>query len=180
MKKVFLILFCQLCVISNLRADDNLLARPMRVPSIEIRNLSQFKGKYISVYYALGKRSALGLGSQEERLEISKLKSGKVADYEIKEDSLLLPERFIKREPDGFNLAYNLVVFVIHNSPQFSWLNIDSNLKLSYPIGETASANHDTFAVNFLTKSNIDRMLADNSGKEPLIYLFGNIISADP
>ena len=166
--------------LSSVQATGNNLFRPQRVPSIEVRNLAQFKGKYISVYYAIGRKSFLGFGAQEERLEITKLKAAKIADYMISEDTLLLPERQINREADGFNLAYNLVVFVIHTNPAFSWVNIDANLKLSYPAGENASANHEAFAVNYITKSGVDKLLADANGQEPLIYNFGTIMSTDP
>jgi hypothetical protein len=132
---------------------------------IEISDLSPYRGKYLSVFYALGSRGSLN--NQEDQITIREVKEKKT--FLLTGDSLSVPEINLKRS--NVFITYNILVFVIHDHEVFTWVNANHTL----PEGQTNSTNIEYIDVASLTKIEFDQMRNAQAAElgSPVKYRFG-------
>ena len=135
------------------------------IPQLEVRNLNQYAGKYLTVYYGIGNRPMISFSNDEITLREVKFKR----TLPITANSVTLPQIPLNRS--GLSIAYSMAVFVIHGSPNFTWRNTNNSI----PDGERVDSPSDSIAIDSLTKNELDNLMTlQNQGK--IQYDFGRDI----
>lgn len=100
---------------------DEAVAQSVSTPEIRFRNDSaQQVGKYLTVYYTVGRRTSFATSSDQVKIEYVRLQFTK----KIGTTELVFPTMNIPKA--GFLAAYNLLVFVVHEQstpPSIDQLN---------------------------------------------------------
>ncbi len=133
---------------------ENAMAQMVTVPQIEIPDIADFSGKYLTVYYAIGNRASIATSADQVNLREVKKK----VTIPINGSSITIPS--IELEKNGIFMAYNLVVFVVHKDSQFLWKNASGSI----PDGEGTTGTTQVLGIDSMTKAEIDeaRDLAPN------------------
>lgn len=116
------------------------------VPTLTVTHLGNYRNQYLNVLYVVGSRPILS--TSVKNLIVHEVK--KQVAFEIQNDTEQIPR--IEIEKEGNSPAYNYVLFVVSPHPQFSWINSDGSL----PKGMSYTSNNMIFALQNLTKSDID------------------------
>ncbi|MEK2688188.1 hypothetical protein [Bdellovibrio sp. GT3] len=120
------------------------------VPSIEVTQLGNYKGQYLTVLYAVGSRPFIS--TDPSQLNISQVKESRTV-Y-ITGDKVTLPQ--VQVEKEGFRPSYNIVVFVVSPQQNYSWVNADG----TSPQGMSKTANRLQNKVSAINKSDVDSFIA--------------------
>jgi len=129
-----------LALASNAKADT--------VNSLQMKGLGNYIGKYLTVYYALGSRAVINTEGDQVRLRSVKSKM----TVQITNDIVTLPAINLPRS--GFILPYNIIVFSIHNTADFRWVNADGTI----PDGEITTGATQSLSIDSLTKVEFESM----------------------
>lgn len=119
------------------------------VPKMEVQKLGNFKGQYLTVFYAVGTRPFIATDSSQFTLsEVKAIKTERIA-----EDLVTFPA--IELQKQGFRPGYNLVVMVISPEANVSLTNANGA-----PIeGMPQTDNRRTSLVRSFSKSDIEALL---------------------
>ncbi|WP_413584686.1 hypothetical protein [Bdellovibrio sp. HCB274] len=128
------------------------------VPSIEVTQLGNYKGQYLTVLYAVGSRPFISTDASQ--LNISQVKESRTV-Y-ITGDTVTLPQ--VQVEKEGFRPSYNIVVFVVSPQQNYSWVNADG----TSPQGMPKTANQLRNKINAINKSDVDSFIASKGDKAVL------------
>lgn len=147
------------------RAAQAQTTKTYYVNPIQLRGLQNYIGKSLTVYYATGSRGSLSM--QDDQITIREVKDKRT--YKIESDIINLPEINLKRANTW--ITYNIIVFVIHESNTFTWINGNRTL----PEGQTMSGNTQFIDVHSLNKIEFDSLKeAQNAEQGTAIkYTFG-------
>lgn len=139
--------------------NDAQAAALEKVPRIQIQKLGNFKGQYLTAFYALGTRPFLSTDSSQVTLsEVRATKTELVAS-----DVVTLPQ--IELQKQGLRPGYNLVLIVISPAPEFSFINADHS-----PIkGMVQSENHRASLIRSFSKAEIESLLTGQGLENGLV-----------
>ncbi len=119
------------------------------VPKIQIQRLGNFKGQYLTAYYAIGTRPFFSTDSGQ--VTLSEIKNTKTEV--VTADFITLPQ--LELEKQGFRPGYNLVVVVVSPSPDFSFVNADG----SGIFGMKNTQNHRASLIRSFSKAELESMV---------------------
>jgi len=105
------------------------------VPKIQIQNLANYRGQYLTAYYSVGTRPFLATDSSQ--VTLTEVKG--IVTQVIENDFVILPS--IELQKEGFRPGYNLVVVVISPLPDYSFLNADGSAILGMPLTNNQRAS---------------------------------------
>lgn len=132
-------------------ARAQFVGNPLAVSGLQINNLSQFKGQYLTVYYT--NSHAAGIGLDPDHVQIVRAYIV-LRNIPIKADSLTLTPQSITwigvEKP-------NLLVLVVHSNPDYLWLNGDLSVP-ELPGGMEPEGHNDHTAVSTLSIRSINRL----------------------
>jgi len=146
-------------------------------PKILVSGLSEQKGQYLTAIYSVALASELAISA--DNLQLKKVYS-EIANVPITGDSVELPAQSINWT--GWARP-NVVLFVIHSEPNFSWINPDPQsppIQYQYPL--QPSANNSYSSVSVLSTRSL-RQNTDSAGiynyifdsQRPLAYPHTNL-----
>ncbi len=92
-----------------------------RVPPIVIGNLSNHHGRYLKAFYVVGRSQFLDQQTQIRVLELKRVDLAQISGSEI-----TLPSAKVVKK--SIFAAYNYVILVISNNPDYTLLNPDGSL----------------------------------------------------
>ncbi len=131
-----------------------------------------FKGKYLTVYYGYG--SPGSLKNQDDQITIREVREKRT--YKITGSVLKVAQVALKKVP--INTAYSIVVFVIHDDLDFTWLNGDrSGPDGGLPKGETVTSNKKSYDSDYLSVVEIDTLKEEqkiDDKDSEISYVFGS------
>jgi len=113
-------------------------ARVETIPALQINQLGNYRGQYLTVLYAVGSKPVIS--TSDSQINISQVKASRTIN--ITGDSTTLPSVQVNKE--GFRPSYNIVVFVISPSADYSWMNDDR----TFPDGMAPTGNHMSSSIN--------------------------------
>jgi hypothetical protein len=142
-----------LTLASNAKADT--------VSGLQMKGLGNYVGKYLTVYYAIGGRATIN--TEGDQIKLRKVKAKKT--IQITGDVVNLPSIDIPRT--GFMFPYNIIVFSIHNTADFRWVNADGSI----PENEQASGPTQYSVIDSLTKMEFESLQKANTQN----YQFGEM-----
>lgn len=119
------------------------------VPAMDIQQLGNFRGQYLTVLYAVGSRPFISTSASQ--INISQIKDAKTV-Y-ISADSIRLPA--VQVEKEGFRPSYNMVLFVVSPRANYSWVNADGSL----PQGGAKTDNQEASTISVVNKSDIEKFI---------------------
>ncbi len=123
------------------------------IPQIKMDSLKSYKGKYLTVLYAVASRPILG--KNKGQITISQIKDSRTVF--VTEDSMTLPS--VQVEKEGFRPSYNMIIAVVSDEADFSWINPDGTL----PEGMLTSNNTQKNLIKWLNKDEVDAFVASHS-----------------
>lgn len=130
-----------------------------KVKPLSVRGLEAFKDHFVSVFYVIGNKPIVSVDSRQ--IEVTTIKSALGPLRVGTGNSLELPEVEIPRV--GFRPSYNFVLFVVHVQSQFVWSNADGTVPAD-PRGITPQSGNMVAAKVFsLSKSEIEKLDADQN-----------------
>jgi hypothetical protein len=135
-------------VLSTLGAERAMAQSTTTVPQITLVNTVSEQGHFLTVYYGIGSRASIATSGDQVTLREIKAKS----TFAISGNQLVLPSQELTRS--GVFVAYNMIVFVLHNGSDFTWTNADGSL----PTNENAGASTQAISVSSLTKAEVDAL----------------------
>ncbi|MFN7903643.1 MAG: hypothetical protein ACK5P5_00515 [Pseudobdellovibrionaceae bacterium] len=91
------------------------------VPPISVGNLSSYQGKYLKVYYVVGRSQFLDQQTQINVLEIKRIDL-----VPINESEIFLPS--VKVVKKSIFAAYNFVILVVTDDPNYTLYNPDGSV----------------------------------------------------
>ena len=142
-----------LALASNAKADT--------VSGLQMKGLGNYVGKYLTVYYAIGGRATIN--TEGDQIHLRNVKAKKT--IQITSDVVSLPSVDIPRT--GFMFPYNIIVFSVHGTADFRWVNADG----STPEGEQASGPTQYLEIDSLTKIEFESLQKANTQN----YQFGEL-----
>ncbi len=125
-------------------------ARFESIPSLQVNQLGNYRGQYLTVLYAVGSRPFISTDSTQ--ITVSQVKEARTV-Y-ISDDVMSLPP--VQVEKEGFRPSYNVIIFVISPQPNYSWINADGSI----PQGMAVTNNHMISLVNAINKSDVDSIIS--------------------
>lgn len=139
--------------------NDAQAAPTETVPKIQIQKVGNFKGQYLTAFYAVGTRPFLSTDSSQFTLtEVKSIKTEVVAA-----DFVTLPQVDLQKQ--GFRPGYNLVVIAISPMPDFSLVNADGS-----PIaGMPNTQNHRATMIRSFSKAEIESLATGQGLPEGLV-----------
>lgn len=129
------------------------------VPKIELQKLGNYKGQFLTAYYAVGSRPFIATDSSQVKL--TEIRS--VNTQAIDSDVVVLPALELQKQ--GFRGGYNLLVLVISPVPGFSWLNADG----SQTAGASVSENHRATLIRSFSKAEIESLAVGQGAPESVV-----------
>ena len=165
--KLFLIFFSMITV-----AYAQESYRTFYVNPIEISGLNAFRGKSMTIYYALGSRGTLN--NQEDQITIREIKEKRT--LLINGDTLNVPEVSLRRS--NVLVSYSILVMVIHDGSQFFWVNGNRTI----PDGQQTGGNSQYLMVDSLTKIEFEQLRTSQnpSPGTAVKYKFGFGVPIEP
>ncbi len=136
-----------------LSRDKSEAARLERLPALEVQGLKNYRGQYLTVYYAIGSRPFIS--PDDSKINLSQIKEAR--SVYITNDTIKLTSTEIEKE--GFRPSYNIVMFIVSKEPNYSWVNADGSI----PLGLTGGKNSSFSVISSLNKTKIDRTLLHNN-----------------
>jgi hypothetical protein len=127
-------------------------ARFEKIPAISVTKLGNYRGQYLTVLYAVGSKPFLT--TSKAQVSITQIKESRT--FLITSDSQALPE--VQVEKEGFRPSYNMIVFVISNQSNYSWINADDTV----PQGGTKTMNNQESLVETINKTEVDSFISAN------------------
>lgn len=97
------------------------------VPKIQIQQIGNYRGQYLTAFYAVGTRPFLATDSSQ--VTLSEVKA--IRTEVIQDDFVTLPQ--IELQKQGFRPGYNLVVVVISPEPDYSFVNANGEPIVGMP-----------------------------------------------
>lgn len=91
------------------------------VPPISVGNLTSYQGKYLKVYYVVGRSQFLDQQTQINVLEIKRIDLAQINESEI-----FLPS--VKVVKKSIFAAYNFVILVVTDDPNYTLYNPDGTM----------------------------------------------------
>ena len=163
MMKLRILFLVLLSVVSA--AQDSDISKQALVNPIYLGGLKSYQGKTLTVYYAIGSRGALS--NEDDQITIREVK--KKVSYTIQSEEVQIPETAIVR--DSAKVPYNIIVFVIHDGTNFSWINGNRTV----PQGEVLSTNNLSLGVSSLNKIEVEALIQRQglASGQPIRYSFG-------
>ncbi|HEY8272573.1 MAG TPA: hypothetical protein VIG33_16895 [Pseudobdellovibrionaceae bacterium] len=145
-----------LSLMSGSFSSNKAQAAPLEtVPKIQIHKIGNYKGQYLTAFYALGTRPFLSTDSSQ--VILSEIKAAKTEL--VTADSLTLPA--VDLQKIGFRPPYNLVMIVVSPAPDFTFVNPDSSIIK----GMNQSENHRATLIRSFSKVELDS-LATGEGSQ--------------
>ena len=126
-------------------------ARLEKLPELEIQGLKEYKGQYLTVFYALGSRPFFS--TDNSKIHLSQIKDSR--SVYIASEKIRFASTEIEKE--GFRPSYNIVVFVVSKNPNYTWVNANGES----PQGLVISENRNATFINAVNKTTIDKNLED-------------------
>lgn len=133
-------------------------ARFETIPSLQINHLGNLRGQYLTALYAVGSRPLIS--THLSQINLSQVKEART--IYLTSDSMTLPT--VQVEKEGFRPSFNIIVFVVSNEPNYSWVNADG----TYPQGMTATNNHSSSILSSINKSDVDNFISANGANSTL------------
>lgn len=122
----------------------NAVAQTVSAPEVHFRNdMPKQVGKYLTVYYTVGRRTSFATSSDQVKIEIIRAQVTK----KIGTTDLVFPTMNIPKV--GFMAAYNLLVFVIHEQS-------------TPPSMDQLNYTNEGFEMFSLINSEVKQLLEDN------------------
>ncbi|MBK9323592.1 MAG: hypothetical protein IPM97_11735 [Bdellovibrionaceae bacterium] len=141
-------------------SSRNAYAGPTDIaPKIQVQKLGNFRGHYLTAFYALGTRPFLGTHSSQ--VTLTELKTAKTAF--IGADFVDFPA--VELAKQGFQPGYNLLVFVISPEPNYSWVNANGEDVKNMIV----TNNHRASLIRSYTKSEIEALLVGQGLESGLV-----------
>ncbi|MNK19497.1 hypothetical protein D3C87_377190 [compost metagenome] len=125
-------------------------ARFETIPALQINQLGNYRGQYLTVLYAVGSRPFIATDASQ--INLSQVKDSRTV-Y-ISGDSM--PLASVQVEKEGFRPSYNIVVFVVSPQANYSWVNADGTV----PQGVTRTGNQLVSLVNAINKTQVDSFVS--------------------
>ncbi len=116
------------------------------IPALNVAQLGNFKGQYLTIFYAVGSRPFISTDTSQ--ISISQVKESRT--IYLTADEMNTPA--VQVEKEGFRPSYNIIVFVVSPQPNYSWVNSDGTI----PQGVTATSNHASSLINTLNRTDVD------------------------
>jgi hypothetical protein len=135
-----------------LSQDKSEAARLEKLPALEVQGLKDYRGQYLTVYYAIGSRPFIS--PDDSKITLSQVKEAR--SVYITDDSIKLTSTEIEKE--GFRPSYNIVMFIVSKQPNYSWVNADGTV----PQGLSEGKNRSFSLISSLNKTKIDKSLHHN------------------
>ena len=129
------------------------------IPKIQVQKLGNYRGQYLTTYYAVGTRPFLSTDSSQ--VNLSEIKQASTTP--ITADFVSLPAVDLVKQ--GFRPGYNLIVFVISPEANYSWINTDG----SATVGLTTTPNHRASLIRSYSKSEIESLITGQGLQNGLI-----------
>lgn len=135
-----LTLFFGLGIMSGSFAQRTALAgRQDLVPAIQLNNTQRYNGKYIHAVYGIQRVGFIGVTPVPY---LEKIRT--VTTLKVQANSLLFNSVTIEKEP--FRGSYNIVVFVVSDTPALRWINPDQGASTQYQyLTKIEKVNFDAF-----------------------------------
>lgn len=121
-------------------------ARFELIPPISVSGLGNHRGQYLTLLYVIASRPLIGI--ENSQITVVQVKESRTV-Y-IAADEMSMPA--VKIGKEGFRPSYNMVLAVLSNTADFSWINADGNL----PPGSTATSSHRFENLKIISKSDIE------------------------
>lgn len=119
------------------------------VPKIQVQKLGNFRGQYVTAFYAVGTRPFLSTDSSQ--FTLSEVKA--VKTQVVSTDHVTFPQ--LELEKHGFRPGYNLVVIVVSPEPDFSMANANGSAITGMP----KTGNNRASLVRSFSKSEIESLM---------------------
>lgn len=133
-------------------------ARFETIPSLQINRLGNLRGHYLTAIYAVGSRPIIS--TDPSQINISQIKESRTV-Y-LTSDTVSLPA--VKVEKEGFRPSYNIIIFVVSPTANYSWINADGTV----PQGMNATENHLSSVMSSINKSDVDKFISTHGADEIL------------
>jgi hypothetical protein len=146
----------------NLNSDAQ-IATPTK--PILVNGLASFVGQYLTVYYAFG--SEASIYSTHDQVNLREVKF-KINNLPITSSQTLVPSAPLIRT--GALLPYQVIVFVVHAKPDFTWINADGTQ------AESNNGNNGFSAVSSLMNTDFNELSRRQGSPETVQYIFGTRI----
>ncbi len=140
-------------------ANDAQAAPSETVQTIQIQKLGNFKGQYLTAFYAVGTRPFLSTDSSQFTLSEVKVAKTMV----VNADFVTLPPVDLQKQ--GFRPGYNLLVVAISPAPDFSYVNADGSAITGMP----NTTNHRATIIRSFSKAEIESLASGQGLPEGLI-----------
>lgn len=140
-------------------ANDAQAAAMETVPKIQIQKIGNFKGQYLTAFYAVGTRPFLSTDSSQ--VTLSEVKVSKTE--QITADFVTLPALDLQKQ--GFRPGYNIVLIVISPSANFSFVNADG----SVIAGMSKTDNHRASLIRSFSKSELESLATGQGLQDGLV-----------
>lgn len=135
-------------------------ARFEKIPAIQVHQLGNMRGQYLTALYVVGSRPFISTDSSQ--INISQVKESRT--IYISADSMQLPA--VQVEKEGFRPSYNMVVFVVSPQANFSWVNADGTA----PQGMSLTNNRQRSKTVTINRSDIENFVKGN-GEEAVFQM---------
>lgn len=140
-------------------ANDAQAAPTETVPKIQVQQLGNYKGQYLTAFYAVGTRPFLSTDSSQFTLtEVKAIKT-----QVVNADFVTLPAVDLQKQ--GFRPGYNLVVIAISPAPDYSLVNADGSAIAGMP----NTSNHRASLLRSFSKAEIESLVTGQGLPEGLI-----------
>lgn len=141
----------------SISQQDAFAARFDTVPALEVSNLGNYRGQYLTVIYAIGAKPLFS--TNDTQVILSQVKESRSSM--IKDDQLNFAS--IQVEKEGFRPSYNMIVVVVSPEPQFTWVNADGTV----PRGVSTSNNRQKNRIFVLNRADLENALTATSDQTP-------------
>jgi len=131
------------------------------VPEINLTGLGNYRGQFATIIYANGRPAVISSSSPTQKQVVLRSVS-LTATKQISGDGVVFPKTDISNV--GF-ITYNMIVFVVHREPQFTWVNANGTV----PEGVAAPENATNRTNNIL----VDYLFRDEVSQKTTGYSFG-------
>lgn len=134
-------------------------------------NRSVQNNLYVTVYYGIGRRASLN--NQGDQITLREIKDKKTLP--LKGDTLDFPEINLKRS--NVFISFNIVVFVVHVGPQFTWVNANGQP----PEGQTQTEQRSFLNVDSMTQPEFQSLIQKQNALvgQAVKYSFGAGVPED-
>ncbi|MFN7453375.1 MAG: hypothetical protein ACK5RO_01815 [Pseudobdellovibrionaceae bacterium] len=158
---VFTLSFVVTFLVLTSVAFGQTVGRTNIVPEINLNGLGNYRGQYATVIYANGRPAVITSSSPIQKQVVLRSVSF-TATKPISADGVVFPKTDISNV--GF-ITYNMIVFVVHREPQFTWVNANGTVPEGVKAPENGAVRNNNILVDYIYR--------DEASQRSTIYTFG-------